>query len=159
MRLLKNVVILFLFLANILFSQVSITDEPKSGFEERITSAVNEIRIIDTHEHLETEEQRLKTKDKIDFTYLFRHYAKADLISASNNSNKGLIELIYESDFPLSDRWELLQPYYKAIRSTGYGRVPLIAARDLYGISDINESTIEELTSKMRTANKPGLYE
>ena len=152
-------ILFFLFLVNNLFSQVSITDEPKAGFEERITSAVNEIRIIDTHEHLATEEKRLESKDKIDFTYLFRHYAKADLISASNNSNKGLIELIYESEYPLLDRWKLLQPYYKAMRSTGYGRVPLIAARDLYGVSDINESTIDELTSKMREANKPGLYE
>ena len=45
------------------------------------------------------------------------------------------------------------------MRSTGYGRVPLIAARDLFGVSDINESTIEELTAKMREANKPGWYE
>ena len=62
-----------ILLANTLFSQVSITDEPKAGFEERITSAVNEIRIIDTHEHLATEEQRLKSNDKIDFSFLFRH--------------------------------------------------------------------------------------
>ena len=157
----RYITVLFLSLTFVtsILSQVSITDEPKSGFEERITSAVNEIRIIDTHEHLATEEKRLESKDKIDFTYLFRHYAKADLISASNNSNKGLIELIYESEYPLLDRWKLLQPYYKAMRSTGYGRVPLIAARDLYGVSDINESTIDELTSKMREANKPGLYE
>ena len=156
---LSNVILFFLFLTNTLFSQVAITDEPKSGFEERITSAVNEIRIIDTHEHLATEEQRLKSNDKIDFSYLFRHYAKEDLISASNNSNKGLIELIYKSDFPLLDRWELLEPFYKAMRSTGYGRVPLIAARDLFGVSDINESTIEELTTKMKEANKLGWYE
>lgn len=154
-----TIIFLVFILFNSLLSQVSITDEPKIGFEDRIISAVNEIRIIDTHEHLGTEEQRLQSSDKIDFTYLFRHYAKEDLISASNNSNKGLIELIYKSDFPLSDRWELLKPYYKAMRSTGYGRVPLIAARDLYGVSDINKSTIEELTAKMREANKPGLYQ
>ncbi len=148
----------FIFVS-ITFSQVQIVDYPKPNFEERIISAVNEIRIIDTHEHLATEEQRIKSKDKIDFTYLFRHYAKSDLISASNNSNKGLIELIYDTNIPLMDRWELLEPYYKAMRSTGYGRVPLIAARDLFGVSDINKSTIEELTSKMREANKPGWYD
>ena len=138
-----SIIILFTFLfVSTFLSQVQIVDSPKPNFEERIISAVNEIRIIDTHEHLATEEQRLKSKDKIDFAFLFRHYAKEDLISASDNSNKGLIELIYKSDFPLSDRWELLEPFYKAMRSTGYGRVPLISARDLFGISDINESTI-----------------
>ena len=158
MRYLAVIFLFFIFFDSLL-SQVQIVDLPEPGFEERIISAVNEIRIIDTHEHLATEEQRLQSPEKIDFTHLFRHYAKEDLISASNNSNKGLIELIYNSEFPLFDRWELLEPYYKAMRSTGYGRVPLIAARDLYGVSDINESTIEELTSKMREANKPGWYE
>ncbi|RLD63192.1 MAG: hypothetical protein DRI95_12025 [Bacteroidetes bacterium] len=137
-------------------AQVNIVDSPKPGFEKRISSAINKIRIIDTHEHLMTEEQRLKSDKKIDFTSLFKHYAKEDLISAGNK--KGLVEIIYNTDFPLSDRWEILEPLYKAMRTTGYGRVPLIAARDLYGISDINESTIEELSLKIQEANKKGLY-
>jgi uncharacterized protein len=139
------------------FSQVQIVEVPNPGFEERITSSVNEIRIIDTHEHLATEESRIQSAKDIDFTYLFSHYAKEDLISASNN--KGLVEIIYNTDFPLSDRWELFEPYYNAMRSTGYGRVPLIIARDLYGISEINESTIKELSAKIRNASKPGFYE
>jgi len=151
---------LFTFMfVNLLLSQVQVVDPPEPNFEERITSAVNEIRIIDTHEHLATEEQRIQSSDRIDFTYLFRHYAKEDLISASNNEDKGLIDIIYNNELPLFDRWELLKPFYKALRGTGYGRVPLIAARDLYGISDINESTIEELSSKIQEASKPGLYE
>ncbi len=155
----KHFVTIFLtfIIVSITFSQVQIVEVPKPGFEERITLAVNEIRIIDTHEHLATEEQRIKSAEEIDFTHLFRHYAKEDLISASNN--KGLIEIIYKNEFPLLDRWEILEPYYKVMRSTGYGRVPLIAARELYGVPDINESTIEELSSKMREASKPGLYQ
>jgi len=137
-------------------AQVQIVNAPKPGYEERISSVVNEIRIIDTHEHLTTEEHRIKNAENIDFTALFRHYAKEDLISASNK--KGLVELIYNTDIPIKDRWEILQPMYKSMRSTGYGRVPLIAARDLYGISEINENTIEELSLKIREASKPGLY-
>lgn len=138
-------------------SQIQIVDKPELGYEERITTAVNEIRIIDTHEHLMTEEHRVKAVDKIDFTSLFRHYAKEDIISASNN--KGLVELIYKSEIPLLDRWELLEPYYKAMRTTAYGRVPLIAARDLFGISEINATTIEELSARIKAATKPGWYE
>ncbi len=155
----KHFYLLFFFIllrVSSVSAQVQIVDSPKPGYEKRITSVVNQIRIIDTHEHLATEEQRIDLADKIDFTYLFRHYAKEDLISAGNK--KGLVELIYNTDFSLKDRWELLQPLYKAMRTTGYGRVPLIAARDLYGISDINESTIEQLTSRMKEANKVGWY-
>lgn len=151
------IVLLMLFSLNALQAQVQIVDVPKPGFEVRITAAVNKISIIDTHEHLVTEEQRLKINDQIDFTYLFKHYAKEDLISASNQ--KGLVELIYNTDLPILDRWELLQPFYKAMRSTGYGRVPLIAARELYGISEIDETTVEQLSLRMKKANKKGLYQ
>lgn len=137
-------------------AQIKIVDPPKAGYEERIKSLVDEIRIIDTHEHLVSEEERIKSAEKLDFTSLFRHYAKEDLISASNN--KGLVELIYNSDFPLTDRWQILEPLYKSMGGTGYGRVPLIAARDLYGVSEINASSIELLSEKIRQASKTGLY-
>ena len=154
----RTIVVLsfMLLLAKTSHAQVQIVDTPKPGYKERITSVVNQIRIIDTHEHLITEEHRIKNAENIDFTSLFKHYAKEDLISASNK--KGLVELIYNTDIPIKDRWEILQPMYKSARSTGYGRVPLIAARDLYGISEINENTIEELSIKIREASKPGLY-
>lgn len=152
-----NALFLFLLMASPIFAQIQLVDNPEVGFEDRITSAVNEIRIIDTHEHLITEEQRLKQVDKIDFTDLFKHYAKEDLISASNE--KGLIELIYKKEIPVKDRWDLLEPYYNAMRTTAYGRVPLIAARDLFGISDINSTTIEELSARMKAATQPGWYE
>ena len=145
-----------LLLAETIHAQVQIVDIPKPGYEERIASAVKQIRIVDTHEHLTSEENRIKNAQNLDFTSLFRHYAKEDLISAS--SRKGLVELIYNTNFPVKERWEILQPLYKYMRSTGYGRVPLIAARDLYGISEINENTIEELSLKIRAASKPGLY-
>lgn len=145
-----------LLFLNLLQAQVQIVDPPKPGFEERIKLAVNEIFIIDTHEHLSLEEHRIKNAKKLDFTFLFNHYAKEDLISASNK--KGLVNVIYNDTYSLNDRWELLQPLYKAMRSTGYGRVPLIAARDLYDVSEINKSTIEELSEKIKKASKPGLY-
>ncbi len=155
-----SLIILFALLFVIpVFSQIHIVDVPKANYKERIIKAVNEIQIIDTHEHLATEESRLQIGKKIDFTYLFRHYAKEDLISAANITNKGLIEIIYKNDFPLLDRWELLKPFYRAMRTTGYGRIPLIAARDLYGVPDISDSTVELLTLRMQAANKPGLYE
>lgn len=152
-----QITLILLLVVNVSYSQIQIVDLPKPGFEERIITAVNEIWIIDTHEHLVTESGRLQRADNIDFTYLFRHYAKEDLISAS--SRKGLIEVFYNNTFPLEERWQLFNPFYKAMRSTGYGRVPLIAARDLFQINDINDDTITELSAKVKEATKPGWYE
>ncbi len=152
----KGCFLFVVFFAVTGFTQIQLVAPPEPGFEQRIRQFVNDIRIIDTHEHLITEEERLAMADRLDFTYLFSHYAKEDLISASND--KGIIEIIFGQGFPLKDRWQLFEPYYNAMRSTAYGRFPMIAARDIYQIDDINENTIEELSQKIREATKPGLY-
>lgn len=139
-----------------LWCQVSLVAQPAPGFAERIRAAVNAVRIIDTHEHLVTEEQRIAMAGNLDFTYLFQHYAKEDLISASNAP--GVIQLVFGQSFPLQQRWDLFAPYYDAMRTTAYGRVPLIAARDLYGITDINENTFQALSDSVRSASVAGLY-
>jgi len=107
------------------YSQIQTTTLPSPGFDARIKKAVDNIRIIDTHEHLETEERRIE-QTNLDFTHLFRQYAIEDLVSASNLH--GLISVIFSDHFSLQDRWELFKPFFQVMRTTGYGRAPLIAA-------------------------------
>lgn len=149
-------ILILLLTASILFAQVQIVDPPKTGFETRIRATVEGIWIIDTHEHLPTEAERLKKNDQIDFTYLFSHYADEDLVSASNS--RGIMNAVFGNDFPIEERWELFKPFYQAMRNTAYGRVPLIIARDLFNISEINDTTYTELSGKLKVAGKPGWY-
>ena len=65
---------LFLILIVPAYAQIQTTAFPAAGFESRIRDTVNDIWIIDTHEHLQTEEMRLEQKN-LDFTYLFNQYA------------------------------------------------------------------------------------
>lgn len=150
--------LVFVFVNSVLlFSQIrTVSDLPKSGFAERIKTAVDNIWIIDTHEHLESETARIANADKLDFTHLFRHYALEDLTSASNSLD--MIGVIFGQDFSIDERWQLFAPYFQVMRTTGYGRVPLIAANDLYGFSDIDENNYKELSQKIREASKAGLY-
>ena len=137
------------------FTQIQTTRFPAPGFESRIRKVVNDIWLIDTHEHLETEEKRIERKN-LDFSYLFNQYAIEDLVSASNLH--GLISVIFSNHFSLEDRWELFKPFFTVMRTTGYGRVPLIAANDLFGFPDINDKTYQALSRKIREAGKPGYY-
>ena len=154
----KNILTLFSLIAitTNIYAQVRITDLPEKGFEDRIREVVDSIWIIDTHEHLILEEDRIKIGQDIDFSYLFTHYAKEDLISASNQ--QGLIDAIYQQKFPEEDRWKLLSFYYESIRSTGYGRVPLIVARDLFEVKEISKDTYPILTKKIKNSSKAGWY-
>jgi len=137
-------------------AQIRTTDLPEQGFEARIEEYVNGIRLIDTHEHLITEEERIERADQLDFTYLFSHYANEDLVSASNL--KGIMNIVFSNDFPLEERWELFKPFFKEMRNTGYARAALLAAKDIYGISDINDETYAGLSERISENSKPGLY-
>ena len=149
-------IIMFLIIISSSYSQIQTTDFPKEGFEKRIANYVDDIWIIDTHEHLLTEEERIQKADKLDFTYLFSQYTIEDLISASNEH--GLMGMIFTNSFPLEDRWELFKPFLKEMRNTGYARATLMAARDIYGVEDINDDTYALLSQKIKDASKPGLY-
>jgi len=138
-------------------AQIRTTDLPEPGFELRIETHVNEIKLIDTHEHLITEEERIQKADQLDFTYLFSHYANEDLISASNM--KGIMSIIFSNEFPLEERWELFYPFFREMRNTAYARAVLLAANDLYGIKDLNEDSYVSLSEQIRENSKPGLYE
>jgi hypothetical protein len=137
-------------------AQIQIMDLPEPGFKTRIENHIHNIRLIDTHEHLITEEERIDRAPGLDFTYLFSHYANEDLISASNL--KGIMNIVFSSDFPMEDRWELFKPYFEEMRNTAYARAVLLAANDIYGISDINDDTYADLSEKIRENSKPGLY-
>ncbi|MFQ6076607.1 MAG: amidohydrolase family protein, partial [Candidatus Bathyarchaeia archaeon] len=86
----------------------------------------------------------------------FQHYTSSDLIS-SGMSEEELIT-IRDPSIPLEERWRVFTPYWERTRNTGYARAISIAARDLYGVEGISEDTYLELSRRMKTANKEGLY-
>jgi len=111
--------------------------------------------IFDTHEHLWHEEARLKRK--VDFFLLFSHYTDSDLVSAGMSPEA--VKDLQNPHIPLEKRWKDFAPYWSYARTTGYGRCMLIAARDLYGIEDINEQTYHLLSERISAANRSGWFE
>ncbi|HUU30359.1 MAG TPA: amidohydrolase family protein [archaeon] len=126
-----------------------------SDVYQRIKSEVDKIRLIDTHEHLVTE--KLWLTQKVDFFYWFSHYSSSDLVSAGMPEKDQ--DYLLDAGNSLDDRWKRMAPYWPLVKFTGYGQALRIAARDLYGIEDINESTWRELSAKISEARKPGYYD
>jgi len=126
-------------------------DEIKSG----LMAALEELEIIDCHEHLGPEARRLEAE--VDVFTLFSHYTRGDLMVA------GMTEAEYESLFnqaiPLDRRWDTFAPFWEQIRWASYARAALLAAERFYGVDDINESTYAPLSEGMKQANTAGIYE
>ncbi|VAW17997.1 hypothetical protein MNBD_BACTEROID01-2116 [hydrothermal vent metagenome] len=138
----------------LLFVLVSCTTN-KNRVYERIKSAVDGIRIIDTHEHLISEDGRLKLTT--DVFYLLNSYIKSDLISSGMTEKN--FEFILQPENSLEERWDKFYPYWEKTKNTGYAQYVIIAVRDLFGIEDINEDTYKELNDKLLASNKKGWYE
>ncbi|MFB3902907.1 MAG: twin-arginine translocation signal domain-containing protein [Acidobacteriota bacterium] len=109
-----------------------------------IGKRIQATRLIDTHEHLMEESDRLIGKNprmkSNDRSFLLAHYANSDLVAA------GMPPRDYEAFFgPGLDavkKWELLAPYWPAIRRTGYGQAVQIAMKTLYGIDELSRETV-----------------
>lgn len=129
--------------------------EARRGFEDRIRDSVNAIWIIDTHEHLMLEENAIG-QGPYDFYWIFRHYLEEDFQSAGMNAR--VKNLVANKNLELSEKWQIVKPYWERTKHTGYAQVPKIAARDLYGIDEISDDTYEELSKRINENMKPGWY-
>jgi len=125
------------------------------GARQEIREAVERQPLVDTHEHLAFEDVR--NAQRIDFlSGWLGHYASSDLVSAGMSVAD--LEYVRDISKPFGERWAKFSAYWPHVRTTGYGRCLLIAARDLHGVEEIDDSTAEALAEKVAASNHPGWY-
>ncbi len=125
------------------------------ALEAEIREALDAVRIVDTHEHLDTEEEFCARP--ADFGRLFLHYANCDLVSAGCPP-QDVERLQVDSRMGPRDKWRLIAPYWERMKDTGYGRCLEIAIRDLYGLDGLSAETVEPLSERMAANRRPGYY-
>lgn len=122
--------------------------------DRRLAEAVDEIEVVNSHEHLLPEDERVS--QRVDFFTLAGHYAFNDVVSAGLPADAR--EKIERQDAPDAERWEAFEPYWKHARFTGYSQALRIAIRDIYGFEEISAATLPKINDAIRAANRPGLY-
>jgi len=132
-----------------------------ADYREQIARRVAETPLVDSHEHLLEESQRLKGTGPggircDDWSFPISHYLNSDLVSA------GMPPDDYKRFFsPKTDpieKWQLLEPYWPAVKNTGYGQAVEIAFRKLYGVDEISAKTVGRIQEGYRRWIKPGFY-
>ena len=129
-----------------------------TGLAAELYGEIVKIPVIDCHEHLPTEAERVARR--IDFTELFRHYTRADLESAGLALRDAAWagHEIYDTSKPVLPRWRKLKPYLQAIRHGSYAYPALAYIRDVLGFADITDSTVEAISQRLQADNTRGLY-
>ena len=128
---------------------------------EIINAHINQIQLIDTHEHLIDESERLNCMKPFiqcdDWTTIFGMYTKFDFISSGMSQKE--IQLISSQETNPIEKWKIIQPYWDSVKYTGCGQVIQHTINDLYGISKLEERRIPKLQERYINYRKKGFYE
>ncbi len=73
--------------------------------EERLIEAMENMQIVDAHEHLPPE--YVRTSSKVDVMTLFSHYTRTDIITSGMRPQD--YERVIDSEKPLDERWKNVQ--------------------------------------------------
>jgi hypothetical protein len=115
---------------------------------------IQEIRLIDTHEHLDKESEYLEHGPDI-LQDLFENYIQADLVVAGA-APEAVKRLFDASDPDLRERFAGVRAAWERCRHTGYGEAVRLIARRAYGIEEITIEAIEAAAPRAIALRQPG---
>ncbi|MCY2953916.1 MAG: amidohydrolase family protein, partial [Planctomycetota bacterium] len=134
------------------------SEDRAAGFARELQLRIQQTPLVDTHEHLPDEDERLRGQQMAcdDWALLFSHYANDDWISAGM-SDETHRQLLARNVDPAT-KWQLLAPFWPAVKNTGYSRAVRIAIRELYGIDQLDAAAIGRLQDGYESMRKAGFY-
>ncbi len=125
----------------------------REGLRQRLIEAMQEMPVIDAHEHLPPESDRIAMD--VDVLTLFSHYTQTDLESAGMTQEQ--YDWLQDASVALDERWNVFEPFYERIKFGSYARAARIAAQRFYG-ADIGPDTYRDITERMKAGNRRGIY-
>ena len=132
-----------------------------SGARDAIFQKVFSTPFIDTHEHLIEEKGRLSGTDHPrvsadDWSMVFSHYINSDLRTAGMTNQE--LDRFFSPGINPVEKWKILEPYWFAVKNTGYGQASMLAIRELYGVEELSAATVGLVQEGYERLRRPGFY-
>ena len=133
-----------------------------ADMRERIFEKVSATPLVDTHEHLIEESDRLQgtRHPRVrcdDWALLLSHYLDSDLVVAGMPPET--VGRFFSPEVDPLKKWELVEPYWAAVRHTGYAQAVRLACRELYGVGDLSAETVAEVQTGYERTRRRGFYD
>ena len=110
-----------------------------------IRTAVDSIKVFDTHEHLIYESE---WKDrKIDFYNIFLVYVEGDLLSSGLSLDDS--EKLVSPEIDLKEKWKIFYPYWDLAKNTNYSKSAMIILEDLFSQKTVDYDTTVKVTGQL----------
>lgn len=127
-----------------------------TGTYQALKEHIDQIWIVDTHEHLGPEEYWVNAPQGcLDFSHLL-HYVDNDVVSAGMSPED--LNRVRQADVPLDEKWELFEPYWERAKNTSYCQAVERSIRELFGIEELSRETYKTLAQKLRERQHHGHY-
>ncbi len=133
-------------------------EDSAAGFRQQLERLVVQTPMVDTHEHLPEEDQRLRAESVQcdDWGLLFSHYLDSDLATAG--MPEASLQQLLGRNLDSAAKWKALAPFWPAVKNTGYGRAVRIAIKELYDIDELDAKNVVRLQNAYESVRKPGFY-
>jgi uncharacterized protein len=125
-----------------------------------IARKVFDTPLIDTHEHLLEEKERLTAShprvQADDWSLLLSHYLNSDLLVAG--MPKEAYDAFFSAQTDPMDKWRHLEPYWPAVKNTGYGQAVRIAMRQIYHVDELSAASVKSVQTAYEQTRRAGFY-
>jgi hypothetical protein len=142
-------------------------DNTARDVQARIDEVVQSTRFVDTHEHLLEEAARFDPAGNPfvkcdDWSVLVGGYLFSDFVSAGlppQPTGPNGPDRLFTTELSPQDKWRQLEPYWPAVRNTGYGLALRESVKRLYDIDTISAETIPQIQERYEATRVPGFYQ
>jgi predicted TIM-barrel fold metal-dependent hydrolase len=125
-----------------------------------IAGRVFETPLIDTHEHLLEEKERLAAShprvQADDWSLLLNHYLNSDLLVAG--MPKAAYDKFFSKDTDPAEKWRYLELYWPAVKNTGYAQAVRITLQQLYDVEELSAATVKKVQTAYERTRRAGFY-
>ncbi|HNQ35419.1 MAG TPA: amidohydrolase family protein [bacterium] len=125
---------------------------------EALREGLDRLPVLDTHEHLVPERQRLEGGFDV-LSLLLEIYIGGDLLSSGMSRNDlNLVVGRGGRPVPLEEKWKRLAPYWPQVSQTGYGRMIRLALKRFFGLDRLDRPGLMKAQAIFESYNRAGIY-
>jgi len=122
---------------------------------ESLVDAMRRAGCIDAHAHLMPEVlQNRRHKDALS---IFGQYVRIPMLASGLPYSEW--ERMHDGSVPLRERFGILKPYLERIQYTSFARAARQTLEHFWGVPELTDDNIEEVSRRIAAENRPGLYE
>ena len=123
---------------------------------KNIRSAIENIRVIDDHEHLPPENVWIRGGAPDFFNFVMGFYTGADVDNIGNTFPHD--RKFMDKSLSLEERWESFFPIYERLKNTGYMRCLRLGIEKVHGIELSDADSVKKISESMKKIYKAGVY-